>query len=83
MSGNSDDAIKVFKKDERTARAMAWHRLCGINFPSDRIEQKVEASWPAYLKDAIAIRKWYNVLEGSELTGYTTQATLDLYSDED
>jgi len=47
--------IKVTKKDERLARALLTLDLLNINFPQDRIQEKIDTCWPGLLNNAKTI----------------------------
>lgn len=71
--------VKVSKKDERLARALHTVNLLNINFPYDKIKEKVDTCWPGLLDVAKDINKIINSIEDYELDSITWQDDIDKY----
>jgi hypothetical protein len=75
--------IKVSKKDERMARALAYFRLTSIGFPEDATHERVDVSWMTELEKAKILNKWASTLPDDDLVGSTTQSEIDAWSSGD
>jgi hypothetical protein len=74
--------IKVSPKDETLARALIAHRLWRIRFPKEKIEERVQEAWPAYLWYAQSINHLLPQIKAESLDGETTQAQVDRWQNE-
>lgn len=60
---------KCSKKIEKLARGLGIRELLNINFPMDKISDRIDESWMVYYEEAVTLNKLINSVQDYELDG--------------